>query len=71
VCPLPPRGHVHVHRAALVKGAQWSEGELLAWLAVGLVVVFLGTKVVKGCVSQLGWNQWVASTALGAAGWLA
>ena len=54
-----------------MNGAQWSEGELLAWLAVGLVAVFMGTKLVKACVSQLGWNQWVSTAALGAAGWLA
>lgn len=69
--PLPPRGRVDVRRAALVSGAQRSEGELLAWLALGLVAVVMGTKLVKGAVGQLGWSKWVAVAALHSAGWLA
>lgn len=69
--PLPPRDHVDLRRAALVNGASPSNGELLMLLAFGLLLVAVGTKMVRSGVSQLGWSRLVADAALSAVGSLA
>jgi hypothetical protein len=54
-----------------VNGARPSNGELLGLFVLGLLLVAIGTKMVKASVSQLGWNRLVANAALSAVGSLA